>query len=229
LNAANHLPAALRSVRQQSLAISEIIIVDGGSTDATLEVARSIEPAVKTPVAEAGRGNQIAAGIEAASAEWVIILHADARLAPDSSGVLLRAVAAMPGVMGGAFGQRFEGNLPGLVPIELLNDLRALFTRTSFGDQIQFFHRRSAVALDLMPKQPLMEDLESSWRVREQGEFLFLDHPATVSNLRWIAAGWLPRFALVMRLVSTYRWARLRHRERALRLTRELYNTYYKK
>jgi len=188
-------------VAEQTPKVSEVIVVDGGSTDGTLAVAEAAPIAVKVLLGETGRGNQIAQGIAAASAEWVIVLHADARLAPGSCGVLLRAVRAMPGVIGGAFGQRFKGRHPELVPIEVLNDLRALFTRTSFGDQIQFLHRSSARTYSLMPKQPLMEDVESSWRVREQGEFLFLGFSSEVSHRGWKADDWLKRFALVMRLV----------------------------
>jgi len=230
LNAAELLPQTLRSVAAQVPPVHEVVIVDAGSTDGTQAAAASGKASIPVKVLEGekGRGNQIAAGIRAASAEWVIVLHADARLAPGSCGVLLRAVRSMPRVIGGAFGQRFDGRPPELVPIEVLNDLRALFTRTSFGDQIQFFHRMSALQHALMPAQPLMEDVESSWRVRERGEFLFLDYPSEVSHRRWRAADWFKRFALVMRLVSRYRWARWRGWGGAEALSRELYREYYK-
>lgn len=227
LNAASHLGRALESLAEQSPKVSEVILVDGGSTDGTLAVAKAAPFEVTVLPGEKGRGSQIARGIEAATAEWVIVLHADARLEPGSVQVLLRAVRATPRVVGGAFGQRFEGGAGELVPIEVLNDLRALFTRTSFGDQIQFFHRSSAVRGQLMPSQPLMEDVESSWRVREQGEFLFLGYPSEVCHRRWRATAWLQRFALVMRLVSRYRMARLRSRAEAGRLSHELYQEYY--
>ena len=228
LNAEGHLSAALKSVACQEPPVSEVILVDGGSTDGTRAVAEAAPLPVRLLDCETGRGNQIAKGIEAATAEWVIVLHADARLEPRACEVLLRAVRAMPRVIGGAFGQRFEGQHPELVPIEVLNDLRALFSRTSFGDQVQFFHRSSAVQFDLMPRQPLMEDVESSWRVREQGEFLFLGYPSEVCHRRWHAAEWFRRFALVMRLVSRYRWARLRGRDKVQQLSCELYKEYYK-
>jgi GT2 family glycosyltransferase len=227
LNAGAFLARALQSVAEQRPKVREVIVVDGGSTDNTVAVAEAAPLPVRVLVGAKGRGNQIAMGIEAASSEWVIILHADAILEPGSCEVLLRAVRAMPRVIGGAFGQRFEGRHAELVPIEVLNDLRALFTRTSFGDQIQFLHRSRAVRDQLMPPQPLMEDVESSWRIREQGEFLFLGYSSEVCHRRWRAAAWLKRFALVMRLVSRYRWARLRSRSGALRLSRELYEEYY--
>lgn len=227
LNAAELLPQTLGSIAGQAPSVSEVIVVDAGSTDETRAVAVATDLPVRVLESERGRGNQIASGIRAASAEWVIVLHADARLAPGSCDTLLRAVRAMPRVTGGAFGQRFDGQPSELVPIEVLNDLRALFTRTSFGDQIQFFHRSSALRHELMPAQPLMEDVESSWRIRETGEFLFLDYPGEVSHRRWKASQWFQRFALVLRLVSRYRWARARSREKAQRLSHALYREYY--
>ncbi len=227
LNAKEHLGTALQSVAAQEPPPSEIILVDGGSTDGTPQTARSINPAITLIEGPRGRGNQIAVGIEAASAEWVIVLHADAVLAGGSTKKLLAAVKAMPAVIGGAFGQRFEADRPKLVLIEVLNDLRALFSRTAFGDQVQFFHRPTAISQNLMPAQPLMEDVESSWRVRETGEFLFLNHPCSVSDQRWRRSRWFARFLLVARLVSQYRFARLRGRETARKLSLDLYQEYY--
>ena len=136
---------------------------------------------------------------------------------------------ADPSIIAGALGQRFQDDHPELLPIELLNDLRALFTRTAFGDQVQFFHRDSALQYNLMPKQPLMEDVESSWRARELGGFLFLNQPCCVCHRRWNPADWFVRFRMVLRLVSKYRFARLRSRSEAERLSQKLYQEYYAK
>lgn len=228
LNAASQLPDALRSIQQQSLAaVSEIVIVDAGSTDHTIQQADSCRLPVRILSADRGRGDQIAMGIHAARGDWVVVLHADAMLSRDAIESLIQAVKADCTVMGGAMGQRFVGGNPELVPIELLNDLRVVFTRTAFGDQVQFFHRDSAVDYGLMPRQPLMEDVESSWRTRERGGFLFLGQPCRVSHQKWNSKQWLTRFRLVMRMVGKYRWARLRSRRRAEVLSEALYAEYY--
>ena len=228
LNVADQLPTALASVAGQSLQANEVICVDAGSTDGTLVVIEASKLEVKCLVSPLGRGQQIAAGVEAATSDWVCVLHADARLEASSLECLRRAIAADPTIIGGCFGQRFADNQAELLPIELLNDGRALFTRTAFGDQTQFFHRETAVTRNLMPKQPLMEDVESSWRVREAGGFAFLGQPCAVSHRGWKASAWLQRFRLVMRLVSRYRLARLRSRPFAEALSHELYDEYYK-
>ena len=229
LNAAATLPAALASIERQAVAVSEVIVVDAGSTDETSQLlAESALPA-RVMASDRGRGVQIAAGIEAAKADWVLVLHADAALAPNAVDCILRAVASDHTLIGGALGQRFKNGNPELLPIEMLNDLRALFTRTAFGDQVQFFHRETALRYNLMPKQPLMEDVESSWRTRERGGFLFLNQPCQVSHDKWNSKEWFKRFCLVMRLVSKYRWARMRGKQNAEKLSKELYAEYYPK
>ncbi|MEO0510180.1 MAG: glycosyltransferase [Verrucomicrobiota bacterium] len=227
LNAANELPKALKSLEVQSACVDELIIVDAGSTDGTLDLAKEMQFPIRIVAAEKGRGQQIVAGIEAARSEWVAILHADCELEPDAVACLKAAVHSNPQMMGGAFGQRFKGGSAELTIIELLNDMRSLFSRTAFGDQVQFFHRTSALLYDFVPKQPLMEDVESSWRVRECGEFVFLGQPCSASRQKWNPEDWLTRFALVLRLVSRYRLARLQGRARASDLSLELYEEYY--
>lgn len=229
LNVADQLDGALASLSRQSVQPLEVICVDAGSTDATLVTIEQSELSPSVIEAPQGRGQQIAAGIEAAEGTWVCVLHADAVLPASALENLLRSVQADPAVLGGAFGQRFEGNQAELLSIELLNDLRGLFSRTAFGDQVQFIHRESALCHELMPKQPLMEDVESSWRLRELGGFLFLNQPCEVCHRSWKASEWLTRFRLVMRLVSRYRFARLHSRERAKLLSESLYREYYNK
>ena len=72
-----------------------------------------------------------------------------------------------------------------------------------------------------------MEDVESSWRVRECGEFIFLGQPGRSSHRKWQTQNWARRFALVLRLLSRYRWERLKSRSKAEALSRQLYAEYY--
>ncbi len=227
LNVEAYLPEALASLDAQVVAPDEVIIADGGSTDGTLAVAAASDLRVRTVSVERGRGQQIAAGIESARADWVLVLHADAKLRPDAIENLRRAVRADCRVVGGALGQRFAGENPELLLVEVLNDLRALFSRTAFGDQVQFFHRETALRHSLMPKQPLMEDVESSWRTRELGGFLFLGQPCQVCHRKWQPAEWWIRFRMVLRLVARYRGARLRRGGSTEALSAQLYREYY--
>lgn len=232
LNAENDLPRALKSVSAQTAAPAAVVIADGGSRDRTLEIASGARVAIPSMClieSEPGRGQQILAGIGATGdVDWVLVLHADGQLRPDAIDLLRRAVGSHPQVIGGAFGQRFPGGRPVLVWIEAMNDFRALFNRTAFGDQVQFFRRDVCLDRGIVPPQPLMEDVESSWRLRETGEFLFLGQPCPVSDAKWNRCDWSTRVAQVARLVARYRWTRLRGRDAAAALSRKLYREYYR-
>lgn len=228
-NVEKPLKLALKSLEEQSVLPVEVICVDAGSTDGTLDAAKSSTLPVRVIDSEKGRGQQIAAGIEVAQATWVCVLHADAILPPHAMEWIVKQVTADPSIIGGAMGQRFEANQRELLPIEVLNDLRGLFTRTAFGDQVQFVHRAIALEHQLMPEQPLMEDVELSWRIRELGGFAFLSRPCLVSHRSWKPSEWFKRFRLVMRLVTRYRVARLSNRSKAEALSHELYQEYYTK
>jgi glycosyltransferase involved in cell wall biosynthesis len=77
LNAAPFLAASLAAIE----GVPEVIVVDGGSADATMEQASAAGARVMS--APRGRGGQIAAGVAAASHPWLLLLHADTRLSPD--------------------------------------------------------------------------------------------------------------------------------------------------
>lgn len=226
-NAADDLVDALKSVERQSEPVDEVIIVDADSVDDTRGIAVASPMVGKLVRSPLGRGNQIAAGIEAASADWVLVLHADARLATDAV-ARVRAISTDTTVLGGSLGQRFAGAGWQLLVIELLNDLRSLFTRTAFGDQVQFFHRETALRLQLMPRQPLMEDVESSWRLREAGGFVHLGCHCRVSHIKWQPQDWLRRIRMVLGLMGRYRWARMKGVDHAESLSAQLYQEYYK-
>jgi glycosyltransferase involved in cell wall biosynthesis len=78
MNAADTLPAVFQSIFDAAMdgVVSEVILCDGGSTDATREIAE----AAGAMVIEAGGGQELLAGAEAARKPWLLLLHADAIL-----------------------------------------------------------------------------------------------------------------------------------------------------
>ena len=81
LNEERALPATLARVCEQAGA-REAIVVDGGSADATVAIARSF-PGVEVIQAPRGRARQMNAGARVARGEWLVFLHADTLLPPD--------------------------------------------------------------------------------------------------------------------------------------------------
>ncbi len=74
--------------------VDDVVIADGGSEDATISLARNA--GARVVGAPRGRGQQLAAGIEAATGQWLLLLHADTRLTPDWQAAAVRFMRADP-------------------------------------------------------------------------------------------------------------------------------------
>ncbi len=79
-NAAATLPAAFRSLLNATIdgLVSEVILADRGSTDATLKIA----DAAGATVIQAGHGQQLLAGAQAARKPWLLFLKASSSMEP---------------------------------------------------------------------------------------------------------------------------------------------------
>lgn len=162
LNEADNLPAMLESLAECRELIDEIIIADGGSTDDTVKVARAAGARVVT--ARRGRGAQLAAGAAASTAPWLLLLHADTRLAPGAAGALR---AAMRDGRGRArYGHlRFASADPRARLLEFGVALRCALFRLPYGDQGLLIPRALLDDIGGVPDLPLMEDVALARRL----------------------------------------------------------------
>jgi len=189
-------------------AVKEIIVAVGGSTDNT----RSIALRHKAQVVECrqGRGPQISAGINAASSDVILILHADCVAAKDAFKWVISALEADARVVGGAMGMKFDLKNPKTRIIAILNNLRTILTGISFGDQAQFFRREALDEMGGFPPMMLMEDVELSLRLKEIGRVVFLQDGIVVSDRRWsgnrFGSKLLTVFYLFTRYLVERRW-----------------------
>ena len=138
----------------------------------------------------------------------MLVLHADAVLAPEVPARIVRALAACPRAAGGVVGMRFDAAGAGLGLLTALNALRARITGIGFGDQGQFVRRDALLAAGGFPGMALMEDVELSLRLRAVGETLCLGGGVTVSGRRWAGSGFGGKAAGVIGLFLTYLAAR---------------------
>lgn len=186
LNAAPALPATLASLG----AAAEVVVADGGSTDGTDGLARSLGATVIA--APRGRGAQLAAGIAAARGPWLLLLHADTRLAPGWAAAV-RAAMAEPGR---AFHFRFalDDAAPAARRLERAVAWRCRALALPYGDQGLLIHRDLLAAVGGMRPLPLMEDVDL---VRRLGRARLgaLDVVALTSAERWRREGWWRRSA----------------------------------
>src|SRR5262249_44435153 len=137
--------------------VDEIVVVDGGSRDGTVDIARRIQ-GVRGLEAPRGRGPQMNGGARAARGEGLLFLDADGSLPPDATTWVARALAE-PGVVAGAFRvrTRADGGRNWLGPLLRLADVRSRLTRLPYGDQALFVRRETFERAGGFPDQPLME------------------------------------------------------------------------
>ncbi|MEK6978406.1 MAG: TIGR04283 family arsenosugar biosynthesis glycosyltransferase [Candidatus Hydrothermarchaeota archaeon] len=167
LNEEGVIAGALESLSCQGGAW-EAIVVDGGSTDRTREVARRY---ARVLTSGRGRARQMNAGAEAARGEVLLFLHADSKLQPGALAEVGRAVEG--GAVGGGFRLRLEGGrLYGL--ISRLASLRARLEGIYLGDHAIFVARDAFTAVGGFRALPLMEDVDLCRRLKAQGRLVQL-------------------------------------------------------
>ena len=178
LNEEEQIVDAILSVGSEA----EIIVVDGGSSDSTVEVAERL--GAKVVVSERGRGLQMDEGAMAAGGDVLLFLHADTRL-PKGWPVVVRRVLSMRGVVGGAFRLRIDS--PGLLfrIIEGGANLRSRCLGLIFGDQAIFARREAFLAIDSLRSLPLMEDVECVKRLKRTGKVMLVTASVLTSHRRW--------------------------------------------
>ena len=209
-------------------AVTEVIVIDGGSSDRTREKALGAGARVledrRSLEDHGGRGGQICTGIRAAQGDLVAVVHADTLVkAPDFTR-MCKILERQPRLSGGALGSVFESRDPRLGLINFANDLRMVFLGISFGDQVQFFRRRSVVSRQLFPHIPLMEDVEFGIRLHGLGPQVFLFGSARVSPRRWEIRGFRNALSIISR-VALY----LLRRIGGTPDTKAMYRNYYGK
>lgn len=181
----------LIGTRLQELAgipgLAETIVVDGGSTDRTVEIARS-STHVTVIEAPRSRASQMNAGARMATGDILLFLHADVSL-PRAGPELIRAALTDRQVVAGAFRTWTvsDGVRSWLTPLLHLADLRSRYTRFPYGDQAMFVRAKVFRDLGGYPEQPLMEDLELCRKLRRMGRILTVRECVRVSGRRFLA------------------------------------------
>jgi len=187
LNEAARLGGALAALATQR-DVAEVIVVDGGSHDGTLAIARG-HPDVRTVVSRCGRGRQLNAGAAAATGDTLLFLHADVTL-PRDAALRVRAALADPAVVGGAFRTQTVAAPSARWWIRSamrIADVRSRYARTPYGDQAMFVRAAAFHQAGGYPAQPLMEDLELSRRLRAIGRVRVVSACVVVSGRRFEA------------------------------------------
>ncbi len=190
--------AALAPLRARGV---EIVVVDGGSEDASAALARALADQVIT--ASRGRAMQMNAGAAQARGDILLFLHADCRL-PASADRLITDGLNRAQKTWGRFDVELRGKNPLLRVVGALMNLRSRLTGVSTGDQGLFVTRSLFEAAGRFAQIPLMEDVALTRHLRRYGPPLNLRHRMMVSGRRWEKHG-------VLRMVLLMWWLRLQY------------------
>jgi rSAM/selenodomain-associated transferase 2 len=186
LNERDIIACALDST---SLPGVERIVVDGGSSDGTAEVARSLG-AEKVIRSTPGRARQMDVGYREAQGDVIVFLHADTRL---GVGWLEAIGAALEdgGVAGGAFRLAFASRRPVYRLLEFWVRVRSRIAGLPFGDQALFLRRELIDAQGGIRSVPIFEDLDLVRLIRSSGRLALLPEQAWTSTRRYERNGLL--------------------------------------
>ncbi len=183
LNEANRVVDAIDSARAPGV---EVVVADGGSRDATRELAAAAGALVVN--SPAGRAEQLAAGVRASCGDAILLLHADTRL-PSGFDQVVESALEDARTIGGAFRMRFEEAGWALRVVEWGVRLRVAVFGLPYGDQALFVRRRTLDAIGGIPRAPIMEDLDLVRAMRGCGRLALLDLPVTTSARRYRTRG----------------------------------------
>ncbi|MFI7359507.1 TIGR04283 family arsenosugar biosynthesis glycosyltransferase [Streptomyces avidinii] len=178
----------------------ELIVVDGGSTDATVELAARHATVISS---ERGRAKQMNKGARHASGDILWFIHADTAIEPEALGQI-RAALADPSVVAGGLTLRFDRRTPALNYLAWTSNARARRLHHIFGDQAMFIRRSVFDALGGYPDLAIMEDLEMSRRLHRRGQLRLLPAASTASSRRLIAHGTWRMIAFMQYLKLLY-------------------------
>ena len=186
LDEAAMIPATLQALQSLRTRGHEVIVVDGGSRDGTIELSRPLADRVVT--ARAGRASQMQAGAAVASGSILWFLHADTLPPPDADRLILAKL-----MQGRAAWGRFDVGFPQgpqlLRTVAWMMNQRSRLSGIVTGDQGLFVTRRLYHIAGGFPDIPLMEDIALSRALRRHGRPARIQQPVITSPRRWQTHG----------------------------------------
>ena len=185
LNEAATIASTLDALRRGA-PDAEIVVVDGGSTDASVAIARPLSDTLID--ASRGRALQMNAGARASHGDALVFVHADT-IVPSTFAADIASALSDPAVVGGRFDVVLDDSALPYRIIGAMISIRSRISRTGTGDQAIFVRRDVFDRLGGFPEIELCEDLEFSRRLKRAGRVACLRTRVTTSARRWSRDG----------------------------------------
>lgn len=192
-----HLPE-LQSYRQRG---HEIILVDGGSHDQSLNAARPLVDRIIQTVK--GRSHQMNEGADVAKNDILLFLHADTGLPELADNLVLQTLASEQSLWG-RFNVRFSSNKIMFKVIAALMNLRSALSGIATGDQAIFVKKRTFEDVGLFDRIPLMEDVALCKKLLKLARPCCLKETVKTSSRRWEKNGVWKTVFLMWRIRLAY-------------------------
>lgn len=184
-NEALRLPALLAALNAAPELVAEVLVVDGGSSDASRTIAHLA--GARLLRSGGGRGAQLAAGAQAADGSWLLLLHGDAALPAGWDQAVRRAMRR--GVGAWYFELAIAAAHPALRLVELAVGWRSRWRQLPYGDQGLLLPAALLQRCGGIRPLPLMEDLELIERLRRHTRLRSLGLALRVDGRRWRRLG----------------------------------------
>lgn len=216
LNEADNLPKLMGHLAHLNPAPYQVILVDGGSTDNSVAIAKELieslidsSPSVisgqvidwQIIESAAGRALQMNAGAELATGDVLLFLHADTQLPNHAIADITSAVRQ---AAWGRFDVRLDSSAWMLKVVSQMINWRSRFSGIATGDQAIFIKKPLFEQLGGYPQQPLMEDIELCKRLKAIGKPACLRSKVITSARRWQQYGTWRTIGLMWHLRFDY-------------------------
>jgi len=185
LNEALSIKKTLTSLQPWRQKGHQIILVDGGSNDATVRNAENLVDQILQ--SSQGRALQMNMGAEHADADILLFLHADTVLKEGSDNLIIESLSA--GRPWGRFNVSFTSDKLIFKIIAFFINLRSCITSIATGDQAIFVEKQLFDQVGRFPPQPLMEDIQLSIMLKRRCRANCLNETVITSSRRWEQQG----------------------------------------
>ena len=217
INEASNLPlllSDLSSIQKEG----EIIIVDSGSEDKTIDIA-NIYGAKVFISKERNRGLQLDIGAKNSKGEWLIFLHADTRLTHDWFKKIYSLSKGSENII---YYFKFKINQKKIIYriLEILVNFRSQYFKQPYGDQGLLIHRTTYFENNGFKKIPLMEDIDFLKRLNKKKHLIQLNLPIFISSRKW------EKTNIFLQALKNWNFKRRWLKGES---TKSIYSDYYKK